>query len=270
MSEPLFPPLKLIFETTVTSTQDAIVPILKENPDKCVFLLAETQSEGRGRKNHDWVSLPGGFWGTFAFPLSQVPTSEQLIFLHYQVALILRKLLKEHYNLPVLVKWPNDIIFLSPEIPKNPEIPPQTPKKIAGILIEMVSAPAQHYILLGIGININNAAIDFPSVLRSEVISVSDILNRNVNLPKFARAIALFFRKTLPALFVSPPNPETISLIMKEYVENLYQYQKTIELENGDRYICRGISPDGHLILKNSTQKIELNIGEALKIKKIW
>ncbi|TFH31121.1 MAG: biotin--[acetyl-CoA-carboxylase] ligase [Promethearchaeota archaeon] len=218
MPDSMLPPLKLIFETAVTSTQDAIVPIIKENPDKCVFLLAETQTAGRGRRDHDWVSLPGGLWGTFAFPIPQVPTSEQLIFLHYQVALILRNLLKQHYSLQVLVKWPNDIIYLTPKMTENSETGPQTPKKVAGILIEMLSSPAEQYILVGLGINLNNAANDFPIGLMTEVISVTDILHRNVHLPKFARALGLSLRKTLSALFALPPTPETISQIMREYM----------------------------------------------------
>ncbi|MHA1519710.1 MAG: biotin--[acetyl-CoA-carboxylase] ligase [Promethearchaeota archaeon] len=263
------PPVKFIFETSVNSTQDAIVPIIKENPDKCIFLLSETQTAGRGRKDLDWVSLPGGLWGTFSFPLSHIPTSEQLIFLHYQVALTIRNLLEKHYHIPVMVKWPNDIIYLFPTNPETASQSPKTWKKVAGILIEMISAPERHHVLLGIGINLNNSSINFPPSLQSDVVSVSDVLQRQVHLPKFARAFGNSLRKTIPALFLAPPNSETISKIRSEYMTCLYQFKKTVELENGGEYYCEGISSDGCLILLNDAQKIELTIGEALKIKKI-
>jgi BirA family biotin operon repressor/biotin-[acetyl-CoA-carboxylase] ligase len=74
------------------------------------------------------------------------------------------------------IKWPNDVLVGD--------------RKVAGILTELsAEADAVHWVVLGIGVNLNSAAADFPDDLRDVATSLA--IERGQPVPRALFAAAL-------------------------------------------------------------------------------
>ena len=107
------------------------------------WVLAEEQTHGRGRGNHDWKSLGKGniFFSTrLDFAIEDFLNLNLLsLFTGYAVLETIIHFLPEKKN-EISLKWPNDIYRNS--------------KKIAGILLEADTYPERVDLIAGIGINL--------------------------------------------------------------------------------------------------------------------
>jgi BirA family biotin operon repressor/biotin-[acetyl-CoA-carboxylase] ligase len=96
-------------------------------------VLAESQSRGRGRQGRLWLSPPGHLYAALRLPLAG-PFQGSLASL--ALALYLSEAIEEISGLPILIKWPNDLIWEG--------------KKFGGILLEQKKGA----LLAGIGLNL--------------------------------------------------------------------------------------------------------------------
>ncbi len=132
----------MFHEASVSSTQDAVLKRLQAGIPAPFAVLADTQSQGRGRLQRTWQSIPGNLMLSVALP-AIVPHNPRLPWLSYCTAIaVLRALLAVAPVLaPVLrLKWPNDVMLEN--------------AKLAGILIETVPLHGQYVPVVGIGLNI--------------------------------------------------------------------------------------------------------------------
>lgn len=127
---------------TVTSTMDAVRNQIQGNIKAlpCV-VLADKQTQGRGRRANMWASMQGNFFATFAVLLEEpIQKMAQLSFLF---PLVVREALL-HFapNLDLSYKWPNDLLLNG--------------KKIAGVLLEIDHSGTFSYLKIGVGVNLLN------------------------------------------------------------------------------------------------------------------
>lgn len=132
----------------VGSTQDIAHTLASSGAIEGTLVIADVQTEGKGRFLRSWASPKGGLW----FSLILTPTLislNQLSGLPILVALSIAKGIKDKTNIQPLIKWPNDLYF--------------NKKKLAGILIESATIEvAVKYIILGVGINVNIDSTHLP------------------------------------------------------------------------------------------------------------
>ena len=123
-----------------------------------LVIIAEQQTAGKGRLGRRWespasVNLYLSVLLRPAMPPWEVP---RLTFLS---AVAAARALQDVTGLKVEVKWPNDLLVNG--------------RKIAGLLNEMsAESDAVHHVVLGIGLNINMTAEQFPPDLRYPATSV--------------------------------------------------------------------------------------------------
>jgi len=129
------------FFERLESTQTRIVQWLPKEANGAVVVVAESQTKGVGRQGRTWVSPPGGIWFTVAFPIKDL-SPIQLGAFSIVAALEVANALKEVYNLECGIKWPNDIRYSG--------------KKLGGILLNTTAKFKRSWLLIGIGINVNN------------------------------------------------------------------------------------------------------------------
>lgn len=255
--------IQLIFEKEVRSTQDAIIPLLQKNPQMGIFLVAETQNSGRGRKDRDWESPLGGLWGTLGLPLTSKPNIIQFRFLHYIVALTICKVIKRLYGISTQMKWPNDVGIIQKEQKGR------VFRKLGGILIELLTISQTNVILFGIGINANNSAQDFPENLQTSAISIKDILQKRISMVELARELKNELILQIMRCLTTDFSDMVAKSILDAINGLLINIDEKMKSKDGKEYICQGISKEGKLKLYDQYVRWDLDIGEATGISLI-
>lgn len=145
------------FFEKVDSTQNRILQFLPKDGQGAVMILAETQSKGVGRQGRPWASPAGGLWFSLALPLKTL-TLAQVAPFSVVAALQVATALKEVNALDCDIKWPNDILYDG--------------KKVAGLLLNTTTKFRKPWLIIGIGINVNNP---IPSDLSKIATSIAAI-----------------------------------------------------------------------------------------------
>jgi len=137
---------------TIGSTNDHLLALAREGAPEGIVVIAETQTEGRGRFGRGWSSPPGcNLYFSVLLRPSLSPASLPQITLVAAVSLC--ETLRETTDLDVRVKWPNDLVIGE--------------KKICGILTEMTTrGKAAGAAVLGVGLNVNMEDALIPEGLR--------------------------------------------------------------------------------------------------------
>ena len=132
-------------------------------------ILADEMLESRGRFKRYWHAPQGGLWMTLGLANTLLPESSLLLPMAAGVACceVVR-----HYGITAHIKWVNDILVDN--------------RKICGVLSESFTGSrfGEEYILIGIGINVNNDL--FPPELADTATSMKSCLGHEVDLPEVA------------------------------------------------------------------------------------
>jgi len=139
----------------VKSTNEAARSIARSCNDGTV-VLAEMQTEGRGRMARAWASPHGGVWMSLILKPKIALANAYKVNMAISVAL--SKAIAGLYGMKVSIKWPNDLLI--------------NDRKVCGILME-ISAEIDRleYAVIGIGINANVDAEAFPDEWNATSIS---------------------------------------------------------------------------------------------------
>ncbi|HEC37858.1 MAG TPA: biotin--[acetyl-CoA-carboxylase] ligase [bacterium] len=246
--------IKIIYIEKTGSTQDSVLEYLQNDYFPSLLLVAKIQTSGRGRKDGDWFSPEGGFWATLGISTSLLLSEAQFALLHYFTATLLTRVISEEYDLSVQIKWPNDLIYEN--------------KKLAGILIDYVTGTQKNYILIGMGINLNNSHHEMPEDIKSIAISIKDILHKSVSLDDFAQKICFYaYRYFSP---ITEYNLKNMQSSINEYNQHSQIYGKEVILDDSKRYHCDGINHKGHMQFRNvNNKKLDLTINDLTRVRKI-
>jgi len=144
--------------TETGSTNQDLRQLAEQGVAEGAVIVADRQSAGRGRLGRRWESPAGVNLYCSILLRPNIPPQQapQLTFLS---AVATAEAMIETFQLPVRVKWPNDLLVGG--------------NKIAGMLNEMSAESEQvHFVLLGIGVNLNMTAEQFPDDLRYPATSV--------------------------------------------------------------------------------------------------
>jgi biotin--protein ligase len=147
-----------LYGQVVTSTNTLLEknPSLLRNLPTGFTVTATTQLAGRGRGNNVWVNPPGVLaFSTVIHHDFTLTQSAPITFIQYIAALAIVQGIKDYApgydQIPVKLKWPNDIYAQLPGSPANPLV------KIGGILVNSSYSGSSYDLVVGIGINVSNA-----------------------------------------------------------------------------------------------------------------
>ena len=138
-------------------------------------VVADRQSAGRGRLGRRWESPSGVnlYCSILLRPDIPLHQASQLTFLS---AVAVAETLKAVCGLAAKVKWPNDILVNG--------------AKISGLLNEMSAETEQiHFVILGIGVNLNMLADQFPQELNYRATSALLESGQRVDRLLFLRSL---------------------------------------------------------------------------------
>jgi BirA family biotin operon repressor/biotin-[acetyl-CoA-carboxylase] ligase len=162
----------------IASTSDRAKELAEDGALHGTVVVAETQTAGRGRRGRTWASPPrkNVYLSVVLRPeLAAGRAPELTLVASIAVCDALRQA-----GVEAGIKWPNDVLASG--------------RKIAGILTELAAEPDHvEWMVLGVGVNVNARAEDFPEDVRSEATSI--LLERGTPAPR-----ALFAAACLTAL----------------------------------------------------------------------
>jgi BirA family transcriptional regulator, biotin operon repressor / biotin---[acetyl-CoA-carboxylase] ligase len=146
-----------VFEQT-TSTNDVMEKLARDGVKEGVVVFAESQTRGRGRLGRKWMSpTHKGLW--FSILLRPDMRPQETTRLTVASATAVRRAIKSVTGLSAEIKWPNDLLIGG--------------KKVVGILTEMSAEVDRiRHIILGIGVDVNQDAAEFPVELRKMATSL--------------------------------------------------------------------------------------------------
>jgi BirA family biotin operon repressor/biotin-[acetyl-CoA-carboxylase] ligase len=133
---------EVLLQHVTDSTNSQLMKRLQDGQtiSKGAVLVAEAQTTGRGRRGNSWYSPFGAnLYFSMYWQLDQ--GIQAAMGLSLVIGIAVAEVLEAQFNLPVRLKWPNDIYLAD--------------KKLAGILIELAGqSHAQCDLVIGLGLNL--------------------------------------------------------------------------------------------------------------------
>jgi len=142
---------KIVYLEQVGSTNDVAKDLASQGAPSGTVVIADEQTAGRGRLERRWVAPPHTslLCSIMLRPDLRPRQAHQLTMICSMAA---ADAIEELANLPVALKWPNDLVAES-HIPKASS---PTWRKLAGVLTETGLIHGHlAFVVVGIGINVN-------------------------------------------------------------------------------------------------------------------
>ena len=149
---------ELEYVKTAVSTNADAFRLAEAGAAEGTVVLADAQSGGKGRRGRIWASPPGVnlYCSVLLRPTILPYEAPQLTFLS---AVAVARTIEQTTGLAPEIKWPNDLLISG--------------RKVAGLLNEMsAETDAINFVILGIGVNVNMSADQFPDELRHPATSL--------------------------------------------------------------------------------------------------
>jgi BirA family transcriptional regulator, biotin operon repressor / biotin---[acetyl-CoA-carboxylase] ligase len=240
-----------VFQET-TSTNDIAEKLGRDGVKEGAVVFADTQTRGRGRLGRSWISARGkGLWFSVLLRPRLAPQAATQITVSSATAIA--RALRNHSGLPCQIKWPNDILVGD--------------RKLCGILTEMNAEIEKiHYLVLGIGVNVNFDSSDFPDELRPIATSVRIETGRS-----WARApLAAAILRELDAVYqrVCVGGFEALA---EEWESLCSTLGRRVEIAAGARVIqgfAESLDSEGALLVRTEHGRLERVVGGDVTLKK--
>ncbi|EXJ80802.1 biotin apo-protein ligase [Capronia epimyces CBS 606.96] len=243
----------LLYGEVVTSTNTLLeknTRILRNLPQGFTA-TATIQVAGRGRGSNVWVSPAGSlmFSTVIRHPMAQMQTAP-VVFVQYLAAIAIVQGIKSYdgknyENMPIKLKWPNDIFALDPnKAAENGGDRNENYTKIGGILVNSHYNTKEYIAVCGIGLNTSNTA---PTTSLNQL---TQFLPKNVppfTLEKLLARILTVF-DDIYARFLRTGFDEVMEKMYYDHWLHMDQIV-TLEAEGGQRARIKGITRDYGLLI---------------------
>jgi BirA family biotin operon repressor/biotin-[acetyl-CoA-carboxylase] ligase len=160
---------------TIDSTNLKAYQLALNGAEEGEVVIAESQDTGRGRLGRNWFSPP--FLNLYLSVILKPripPHRASLITLMAAVATA--DAIQKFSGLHPLIKWPNDILLRD--------------RKVAGLLNEIHSEMDHiHFVILGIGINLNMDEKRFPKGIREVATSLKREMGQTISRKAFLQTL---------------------------------------------------------------------------------
>lgn len=241
----------LIYFPEITSTNTHAMRNISDFSDRDI-LMAEIQTEGRGRFARKWISdMPKNIYISFVLkPAIKFGEDSSLNNIPQYLSVKLCEIL-EAYGVNPVIKWPNDVLVEN--------------KKIAGILAQTsIRGSSFQGLVLGIGINLNFEKEDMEKIDRPAT-SLNLVLEKKIDRDEFLKKfLDVFFENYDEFLNTG------FDFIKDDYIKRAYFLGNviTVDIYNSQvKGIAKRIADDGSLVIiqENSKNELIINMGEILE-----
>ena len=227
---------------TLASTNIRAKELALAGAPEGTVVAAEEQIQGRGRLGRSWISPSGkGIWMSVILRPQLSPEKAPRVTVMTAVALV--RALKRAAKLEAGIKWPNDIVCSG--------------KKLCGILTEIHAEPdVISYVVVGIGINVNLSAEDFPEDVRNTATSVKMEKGRELNRRDIIQAVL----EDMENIYLNSFSDDNFEQLLEEYRNYSVILGRTISVVGAaGEFTGKALdfSKDGSLLVQRDDGRIE-------------
>jgi BirA family biotin operon repressor/biotin-[acetyl-CoA-carboxylase] ligase len=242
------------------STNDVVEKLALDGAGEGAVVFAESQTRGRGRMGRSWASPRGkGLW--FSVLLRPKMPMTAVARLTVAASVAVARAIRSQTGLRPEVKWPNDILIRG--------------RKCAGILAEMrTERDAVRFFVLGIGLNVNCDAEDFPAGLRNTATSLKTEIARGgasgLNSAVNRGDLAVELLRELDRAYRMACSDE-FDVIRREWGRLCSTLGRWVRLQAGPHRIegeAQALDEDGALLVRCDGGRVERVVGGDVVLEK--
>jgi BirA family biotin operon repressor/biotin-[acetyl-CoA-carboxylase] ligase len=240
-----------VFEQT-SSTNDVVEKLARDGVKEGVVVFAESQTRGRGRLGRRWLSPPRkGLWFSVLLRPDLQPQAATQLTVAAATALL--RAIRDQAGITPEIKWPNDILIKG--------------RKVAGVLTEL-SAELDHikHLTLGVGVDVNLNASEFPAELRKTATSLKIESGRPIHRADLAAAILRELDRDYERI-----RSRRFDEVADEWEAHCTTLGRRVTIQVGDRVLqgeAEALDDDGALLLRTQHGHLERIIGGDVSLQK--
>lgn len=213
-----------VYETT-PSTNDAARQLAESGAPHLTLVLADHQTQGRGRAGRAWLSVPGASV-LCSVIFRYVPRADSAAgAAPVRIGHAVADAIEHAANVATRVKWPNDVVI-------------DGHGKVAGILCEGAARPRHAYLVAGIGVNLDSPRADFASI--------SEASERPPSRETILRAMIERLQPLADTITRPLSDDELAAIRQRDLL-----FGQLVEVENGLTGRAVGIARDGSLLVQS-------------------
>jgi BirA family biotin operon repressor/biotin-[acetyl-CoA-carboxylase] ligase len=224
---------------TLDSTNSKAYQLALNGAEEGEVVISESQEKGKGRLGRQWFSPPSlNLYLSVILRPKISPHQASLITLMAAVATA--DAIRKFSGLLPLIKWPNDILLGD--------------RKVAGLLNEIHSEMDRiHFVILGMGVNLNGEEKTFPKEIRAKATSLKIEMGQTVSRKAFLQSLLQELEKWY-RIFIK----EGSAVILKAWRDRAHIKGRRVKVTSfGETWVGTAIDvdSDGALILETANGK---------------
>ncbi len=239
---------------TLDSTNSKAYQLALNGAEEGEVVISESQEKGRGRLGRQWFSPP--FLNLYLSVILRPKISpHQASLITLMAAVATADAIQKFSGLLPLIKWPNDILLRD--------------RKVAGLLNEIHSEMDRiHFVILGIGVNLNMDEKMFSKEIRAVATSLKIEMGQKVSRKAFLQ----FFLQELEkwySIFLE----EGGAVILKAWRDRAHIKGRQVKVTSfGETVagIAIDVDSDGALILGTEDGKQKRVVAGDIEYKEKW
>ncbi len=243
------------FFDSIDSTQNQALKMADSSKNNGAIIVAEKQTDGKGRSGRKWVSPKGGIW----FSIILQPKFDISITTLFPIAssLALSIAIEKIFKISPKLKWPNDLTIGG--------------KKLAGMLVDVsLESNKIENLVLGVGINFDVDVKQIEKSLKGTpnfygVVSICEQKNE-IKPVQLVQIFLIELEKIYELL-----NTKQIKKIIVEWTKRSSTIGKNVELNTTYGKIkgkAIKIDEDGALVVSNNDKSIRVIAGDITHLSK--
>ena len=237
---------------TLDSTNSKAYQLALNGAEEGEVVIAESQEKGRGRLGRHWSSPP--FLNLYLSVILRPKISpHQASLITLMAAVATADAIQKFSGLLPLIKWPNDILLRD--------------RKVAGLLNEIHSEMDRiHFVILGIGVNLNMDGKMFPKEIRAVATSLKIEMGQAISRKVFLQSLLQELEKWY-TIFMK----EGSAFILKAWRDRAHVKGRRVKVTSfGETLVGMAIDvdSDGALILETTGGKRKRVVAGDIEYKK--
>ncbi len=243
---------KIHFYPGIGSTNDKAFDLATAGSPEGTVVIADSQTEGRGRLRRVWHSPAGSniYTSIILRPNLEPARAPQISIL---AGVAIAEIMDNFCPGMVNLKWPNDVLVQG--------------KKVCGILAQMKTSTSRvDFIILGIGINININYNQLPQDIKNTATSLAIETGRNISRQELIIGLYENLTKWYKKLII-----DGFSTVKGKWLSMAPMIGKRVQIISGDKVVsgkALGIDEQGSLLLLTAeNRRIKIFAGDATILK---